>query len=116
MQACCFFICFFYSFCFEALWLRREAGGMEKPAGEGQPLMPAEEVVRRSGLGALVITSFLFEHYVHMIAPEAIEDAAASAEKFSDAVFMLGKASNDTGTFGAPHTTGVLFRCCLCMC
>lgn len=78
----------------------RQPGDAGQPAEQGQPLIPAEEVVSRSGLGAQVITSFLFEHYVHMIAPEAIEDAAAAAEKFSDAMFMLGRGSNDTGTFG----------------
>lgn len=83
-------------------FLFREAGAEGKPADQGQPLMPAEEVVSRSGLGAQVIISFLFEHYLHMISPEAIEDAAASAEKFSDAMFMLGRGSHDTGTFGAP--------------
>jgi hypothetical protein len=93
--------------------LCREPGSEQKPAEQGQPLMPAEEVVSRSGLGAQVITSFLFEHYVHMIAPEAIEDAAASAEKFSDAVFMLGRGSHDTGTFGAPFPTILNNSCCI---
>jgi hypothetical protein len=83
-----------------------------KTAEQGRPLMPAEEVVSRSSLGAQVITSFLFEHYVHMIAPEAIEDAAAAAEKFSDAIFMLGRGSNDTGTFGAHLPFSVLCAVC----
>lgn len=81
---------------------RQQQGNAGQAAEQGRLLMPAEEVVSRSGLGAQVITSFLFEHYVHMIAPEAIEDAAAAAEKFSDAICMLGRASDDTGTFGTP--------------
>lgn len=88
--------------------LCRDQGAEGAPASQGQPLIPAEEVVSRSGLGAQVITSFLFEHYVHMIAPEAIEDAAASAEMFSDAIFMLGRGSNDTGTFGAHRCSSLL--------
>lgn len=37
-----------------------------------------------------------------MIAPEAIEDAASAAERFSDAIFMLGRGADDIGTFGVP--------------
>lgn len=72
--------------------------------GRGQPLLPAEEVTSRSGLGAHTITSFLFEHYLHFTASHAIADAAAIADNFSDAICMLGQASNDTGTFGASLT------------
>jgi hypothetical protein len=64
------------------------------------PLLSAEEVTSRSGLGAQTVTSFLFEHYLHFTDSHAITDAAAIADNFSDAIYMLGRASDTTGTFG----------------
>ena len=67
----------------------------------GPPTLSAEEVVSRSGLGAGVVTSFLFESYLEFVAEESVADAAAAAENFSDAVHMLSEASSGIGLFGA---------------
>lgn len=73
----------------------------------GFPVLSAEEVVARSGLGAGVVTSFLFESYLEFVAEESVADAAAAAENFSDAMCMLGQASSGALNFGASPSQSV---------
>eukprot|EP00892_Ulva_mutabilis_P009836 jgi/Ulvmu1/7224/UM035_0010.1 len=67
---------------------------------QGPPVLTAEEVITRSGLGASVITSFLFESYLEFVAEGSIVDAAFAADNFSSAMQVLGQASTGANTFG----------------
>lgn len=81
----------------------RDAGDTtrrKRLGAQGPPALSAEEVVARSGLGASVVTSFLFESYLEFVAEDSVTDAASAAASFSDAMQILAQASSGPGTFG----------------
>jgi hypothetical protein len=55
----------------------------------GAPSLAPEEVVARSGLNSVTVTGFLFENYLEFIDADAIEDVAAVAANFSDAICIV---------------------------
>lgn len=63
----------------------------------GQPSIPPEEVVARSGLDANTVTGFVFENYVDYVDEVAIDDAASAAANFSDAMHMIKRHGEATG-------------------
>jgi hypothetical protein len=63
----------------------------------GQPSIPPEDVIARSGLDASTVTSFLFENYPDFIRDDAIEDAASAAANFSDAMHMIRRQMDSGG-------------------
>jgi hypothetical protein len=54
-------------------------------------------------MGATTVTGFLFENYHHMVADDAITDAAAAAANFSDAMYMIRRGGENGGAFGMIH-------------
>ena len=57
----------------------------------------------RSGLDAATVAGFLFENYTVFVDDPAIDDAAAAAARFSDAMHMIRRSADAWGAACGLH-------------